>query len=354
MINWRACVLNSESKVRDAIQSLNESSARIVLIVDSRFKFIGIVVDGDIRRGILNGVELEDSLTKIVNRKPITVSPDSSRADALAMMETFQVSHIPIVDHSSQLHGLHLYNETPKKELRENLFLIMAGGFGRRMGSLTSKTPKPMLEIAGKPILEHLIVRAKMSGFVNFAIAIHYLGDVIENYFGDGSKFGVNIRYLRETEPLGTAGAIRLIDPIPVSPFLVSNADLISNVDFAALLEFHDLRSCDATMAVRAHQWQNPFGVVEIVEGRVKEIVEKPVFNSNISAGIFVFSPTIIGSIKTDEFCDMPTLFQRLIAENKNVFAFPLYEEWADIGRKAELDSVRLHKNQLMPKSDDN
>jgi NDP-sugar pyrophosphorylase family protein len=244
------------------------------------------------------------------------------------------------------LHGLHLYNETPKKELRENLFLIMAGGFGRRMGSLTSKTPKPMLEIAGKPILEHLIVRAKMSGFVNFAIAIHYLGDVIENYFGDGSKFGVNIRYLRETEPLGTAGAIRLIDPIPVSPFLVSNADLISNVDFAALLEFHDLRSCDATMAVRAHQWQNPFGV--------KEIVEKPVFNSNISAGIFVFSPTIIGSIKTDEFCDMPTLFQRLIAENKNVFAFPLYEEWADIGRKAELDSVRLHKNQLMPKSDDN
>ena len=342
MKNWKACILNYDSTVRDVIQNLNETSARIVLLVDSGLKFIGIVVDGDIRRGILSGVELRDPVTAIINRNPITVSPESTRIEALAMMETLQVSHIPIIDNNFNLKGLHSFNEMPMVGTRENLFVVMAGGFGRRMGSLTSKTPKPMLEIAGKPIMEHLIVRAKNSGFVNFAIAIHYLGDVIENYFGDGSRFGVNISYLREVEPLGTAGAIRLISPIPKAPFLVSNADLISNVDFAALLDFHNDQNCDATMAVRTHQWQNPFGVVEIIDGQINEIVEKPIVNSNISAGIFVLEPTTIELIKKDEFCDMPTLFQRLIAGKRRVFAFPIFEEWADIGHKAELQSARM------------
>ena len=347
MINWTEAVLPLDSTVKDAIENLNKTSARIVLVADSDFKFVGIIVDGDIRRGMLIGVELTGQVAEILNRNPITVSPDSTRIDALAMMETLQVSHIPIVDSSGILRGLHSFNEIPIEGTRENLFLIMAGGFGRRMGSLTSITPKPMLEIAGKPILEHLIVRAKNSGFINFAIAIHYLGDVIENYFGDGSKFGVNIRYLREAEPLGTAGAIRLLHPIPDEPFLVSNADLVSNVDFTALLDFHNDQSCDATMAVRTHQWQNPFGVVDIIDGRINEIVEKPVIISNISAGIFVLGPTVIQSIKVNEFCDMPTLFQRLIAGNRRVFAFPVYEEWADIGHKDELESARIVSRRI-------
>jgi len=341
MKNWKACTLNYESTVRDVIQNLNETSSRIVLIVNPEFNLMGIVVDGDIRRGMLNGVELTSHVTAIMNRSPITVSPESTRVDALAMMGTLQVSHIPIVDINNTLKGLHSFNETPAMGARENLFVVMAGGFGRRMGPLTSRTPKPMLEIAGKPILEHLIVRAKNSGFINFAIAIHYLGDVIENYFGDGSKLGVNIRYIREAEPLGTAGAIRLINPMPKEAFLVSNADLVSNVNFAALLDFHKDQNCDATMAVRAHQWQNPFGVVEIINGQITEIVEKPVINSNISAGIFVLEPKMIQLIKKDEFCDMPTLFQRLIEGKKRTFAFPIFEEWTDIGHKAELKSAQ-------------
>ena len=353
MNNWQECVLNQERTVREAIQNLNETSARIVLIVDSQLRFLGIVVDGDIRRGLLNGVKLTDHVTEIMNREPITVSNEFTRIDALAMMETSQVLHIPIVDSSNRLLGLHLLNEIPIRNSRENLFMIMAGGFGRRMGSLTSKTPKPMLEIAGKPILEHLIVRAKNSGFKNFVIAVHYLGDVIENYFGDGSKFGVNIEYLREAEPLGTAGAIRLIRPIPAIPFVVSNADLISNIDFAALLDFHYVRTCDATMAVRTHQWQNPFGVVDIVDGRINRIIEKPVINSTISAGIFVFNPAIVQAIRDHEFCDMPTLFQRLIAEKKNVFAFPIHEEWADIGHKVELESARLQSANFVQNKDE-
>ena len=352
MDNWQKCVLNEESTVGEVIHNLNETSARIVLIVNSQRKFLGIVVDGDIRRGILNGVKLTDRVAEIINQKPITVSREFTRIDALAIMKTLQVLHIPIIDVDNRLIGVHFSNEIPSRESCENLFVIMAGGFGRRMGSLTTKTPKPMLEIAGKPILEHLIVRAKNTGFRNFVIATHYLAEVIENYFGDGSRLGVHVEYLRETEPLGTAGAIRNIQPAPTIPFLVSNADLVSNVDFAALLDFHQTQMCDATMAVRKHQWQNPFGVVNIVDGQINEIIEKPIIESNINAGVFVFNPAIVKTIGDGEFCDMPTLLQRLIMEKKKVFAFPLHEEWADIGHKLDLESVRLQNTNLIQNHD--
>jgi hypothetical protein len=167
------------------------------LCVDKKLKLVGIVVDGDIRRGLINGVGLEDSISIVMNRKPYVISPNRSRSEAVQLMETLRVSHIPVVDDGGYLCGLHAIADSLVRELRENLFVIMAGGFGRRMGTLTSNTPKPMLEIADKPILERLIVRARNSGFINFAIAIHYLGDVIENYFGDGSRLGFNISYIR-------------------------------------------------------------------------------------------------------------------------------------------------------------
>ena len=343
MNNWQACVLNQNCTVLDVIQNLNETSARAVLVVDSDQKFVGIVVDGDIRRGMLKGVVLSDQISEIINRDPITVSVDVKHIDARKMMETLKILHLPIVDAVGQLRGLHLFNELQTEIAIDNLFVIMAGGFGRRMGSLTSNTPKPMLEIAGKPILEHLIVRARNVGFRNFAIAIHYLGNIIEDYFGDGSRFGVSIKYLQETDPLGTAGAVGLLEPTPGIPFLVSNADLLSNIDFAALLEFHNAQSCDATMAVRTHQWQNPFGVVEITDGRIINIVEKPIVRSNISAGIYVLNPSLIELLNSGEPCDMPTLFQRLFDRNGRIFAFPIHEEWSDIGFKSELESAQVY-----------
>jgi NDP-sugar pyrophosphorylase family protein len=290
---------------------------------------------------MLKGVQITDDLSTVINPKPVTVKSQLNRIDVLSLMTTLQVSHIPIVDDGNCLVGLHSINPIPVVGTRNNLFMIMAGGFGRRMGSLTEKTPKPMLEIAGKPILEHLIVRAKSNGFKNFAISIHYLGHVIEEYFGNGSALGVNIEYLHEDEPLGTAGALQLLNPIPHEPFLVSNADLVSDVDFAALLDFHNSQKCEATMAVREHQWQNPFGVVEIVGGHIVKIIEKPITSSTVSAGIFAFNPTVTQLVNDSEFCDMPTLFQRLIAGNGKACAFPLHENWTDIGRKAELETAR-------------
>ena len=338
MADWRSFVLSDQSSVKDAINTLNQTSAQIVLCIDKDMKFVGLVVDGDIRRGLINGVGLDDPITMVMNRKPYVVSPNKSVSEVVQLMETLRISHIPMVDAVGCLCGLHTIGNSIARESRENLFVIMAGGFGRRMGTLTSNTPKPMLEIADKPILERLIVRARNSGFINFAIAIHYLGDVIENYFGDGSRLGVNISYIREAEPLGTAGALALLDPVPILPIVVSNADLVSTVDFGSLLDFHKSHGGQVTLAVREYEWQNPFGVVELLEGRVVGIKEKPISVSTISVGMYVLNPAVLREIDNYEKYDMPQLLERLIRKEMHIVPFPVYESWADIANYEDLN----------------
>ena len=331
MTDWKDAILSLDSTIHDAIQNLNDTGSRIVLVTDSELKFVGVVVDGDIRRGLLQGITLIDKVSKIVNYDARVVSPGVSRSDALKLMEAWKVSHLPVVDNAGELCGLHSRLDTSLNLSRENLFVIMAGGFGRRMGMETKETPKPMLEVAGKPMLEHLIIRAKKSGFFNFAISIHYRGEVIEGYFGDGSRFGVRITYLREERPLGTAGSLSLIVPFPSEPIVVSNADLVSSVDFGSLLDFHVSQGSDVTMAVRDYEWQNPFGVVEISGGSVVAIEEKPILVSTISVGMYVLDPSALQEIELDVQCDMPQLLEQLIRVKKRIVPFPVHESWADI-----------------------
>lgn len=337
MTDWKKSILSFDSTVKDAIQNLNDTGARIVLVTDSEKKFVGVVVDGDIRRAIIQGASLADKVSTIANRDSRVVLPGVSRSDALKLMEAWNVVHLPVVDNSGKLCGLHSVTDAPLSVNRTNVFLIMAGGFGTRMGAETTKTPKPMLEVAGKPMLEHLVVRAKKSGFVNFAISIHHQGKVIEDYLGDGSQLGIRIAYLREKRPLGTAGSLTLLNPLPTEPVVVSNADLVSRVDFGALLDFHVSQGCDITMAVQDHELQNPFGVVEISEGKVIEIVEKPIISSKISAGIYVLDPSVIAVMPRDESCDMPFVLQSAISRQLTVAPFQLYEDWMDVGRQSDL-----------------
>lgn len=344
MTNWTETILSLDSTVEDAIRNLNDTGARIVLIADSELKFVGVIADGDIRRGMVKGVNLTDCVTEIINKKSITVLPELTRSNILAIMEKLKVLQIPIVDKSGRLLGLHTFGETPNKETHENLFVIMAGGFGRRMGSLTSKTPKPMLKVFGKPILQHIIEAARDNGFCNFVIAVHYLGDTIENYFGNGRNFGVNIKYVREESPLGTAGALTMIEPIPKMPFVVSNADLISNIDLAELLDFHLSNQAEATVTTRTVHWQNPFGVVEIQEGIVGSILEKPIISSSVSAGIYVFNPVALELLERAEFCDMPTLLAKMIERNFEVRAFPIFESLQDIGQISDWEKAQEEK----------
>ena len=219
----------------------------------------------------------------------------------------------------------------------------MAGGKGSRLHPQTENCPKPLLPIAGKPILEHIIERAKIEGFSHFILAIYHLGHMIEEYFGNGDALGVRIEYLREESPLGTAGALSLLNPLPESAFVVTNGDVITDIRYGELLDFHNQHGATATMAVRVHEWQNPFGVVETQGLEIVGYEEKPVSRSHINAGVYVIEPSVIGLLTKFISCDMPTLFERIRANEKKVVAYPIHENWLDIGRPDEfLKAIEL------------
>jgi NDP-sugar pyrophosphorylase family protein len=233
--------------------------------------------------------------------------------------------------------GLHLWDEISNPPARSNMMVIMAGGKGTRLHPQTENCPKPMLLIAGKPILEHIINRAKVEGFSRFVLAIYHLGHMIEQYFGDGKRFDVEIEYLREESPLGTAGALSLLSPLPDSAFVVTNGDVISDIHYGELLDFHHRHNAMATMAVRVHEWQNPFGVVETQGVEIIGYEEKPISRSHINAGVYVIEPWVIGLLTKSISCDMPTLFELIQENQKRVVAYPIHEKWLDIGMPDEL-----------------
>jgi NDP-sugar pyrophosphorylase family protein len=220
--------------------------------------------------------------------------------------------------------------------------VIMAGGKGTRLHPQTENCPKPLLPIAGKPILEHIIDRAKVQGFSHFILAIHYLGHMIEEYFGNGDAFGVKIGYLREESPLGTAGALSLLDPLPNVPFVVTNGDVLTDIHYGELLDFHVQHNARATMAVRVHEWQNPFGVVETRGVDIIGYEEKPLFHTHINAGVYVLEPSAISFISKSVPCDMPTLFDRIKEKDMRTIAYPIHERWLDVGRPDDLMTANI------------
>jgi NDP-sugar pyrophosphorylase family protein len=219
--------------------------------------------------------------------------------------------------------------------------VIMAGGRGTRLGQHTENCPKPLLPVGGKPMLEHIIERAKAEGFNRFVIAIHYLGQMIEEYFGDGSRWQVQIAYLHEQTPLGTAGALGLMQPRPDEPFLVTNGDVLTDIRYGELLDFHCRHRAAATMAVRQHEWQHPFGVVKTKGVEIIGFEEKPILRSHINAGIYAMEPHTLDSLGLNEHCDMPTLFTRLKERDGRTIVYPMHEPWLDVGRPDDLLQAR-------------
>jgi NDP-sugar pyrophosphorylase family protein len=215
--------------------------------------------------------------------------------------------------------------------------VIMAGGKGTRLMPHTENCPKPLLCVRGKPLLEHIIDRAKSEGFEHFVLAVHHLGHMIEDYFGDGRRLQVNIDYVREECPLGTAGALGLLDPLPQSAFIVSNGDVLTDIRYAELLDFHRRHNAAATMAVRLHEWQHPYGVVQTNGVDIVGFEEKPIARSHINAGIYVMEPGALDALSPSEYCDMPTLFTRLQQRGARTIVYPMHEPWLDVGREEDL-----------------
>ena len=333
--------------IGQAIHNLNETSFRIVLVATEAGVIEGTLSDGDIRRGILKGLDLNSSITSIIRRKALVVPQEMKRDLVIQLMLANKIQQIPIVDDQHHIVGLHLWDEITVRPKRPNIMVIMAGGMGKRLLPYTEICPKPLLHVAGKPMLEHIIERAKLEGFNHFVMAIHYLGEMIESHFGDGKSLGVKIDYLREKIPLGTAGALSLLDPIPEAPFIVSNGDVITDIRYGELLDFHTRHGAASTMAVRVHEWQHPFGVVQTKGVEIVGFEEKPIARSHINAGIYALDPVALSFLTAHEHCDMPTLFERIQNKNQRTVAYPMHEPWLDVGRPDDLLAANKSHNLL-------
>jgi dTDP-glucose pyrophosphorylase/CBS domain-containing protein len=344
--HWRRTLLPADATLRETIRNLDETALQIALVVSPDGTLIGTVTDGDIRRGLLRGLDLSSPVSSIIKRNPLVVPPEMNRDTVLQLMRANVFSAIPVVDAAKRVVGLHLLNELLAPGLRPNLMVIMAGGQGTRLRPHTDSCPKPMLPVAGKPMLQHIIERAKAEGFQRFVLAIHYLGHMIEDYFGDGSRWEVHIEYLREEFPLGTVGAIGLLNPRPEAPFLVSNGDVLTDVRYAELIDFHCNHGAAATMAVRLHEWQHPFGVVRIKGVDIVGFEEKPIARSHINAGIYVLEPGALDVLSAGEHCDMPTLFSRLQERNERTIVYPIHEPWLDVGRADDLQQAQVKQTR--------
>ena len=341
---WRQAILPVESTIQQAIRNLDQVAIKIVIVVNLAGELQGTISDGDIRRGLLKGLDLNSPIASIIHRNAFVVPSEMGREMVMQLMTANKIQQIPVVDEHHHVVGLHLWDEITTPSVRPNLMVIMAGGMGTRLRPHTEKCPKPMLPVAGKPMLEHIIDRAKLEGFSRFVLAIHYLGKMIEDHFGQGDKLGVKIDYLREKSPLGTAGALGLLSPVPDAPFVVTNGDVVTDIRYGELIDFHIRHAAIATMAVRTHEWQHPFGVVQIKGVEIVGLEEKPVARSHINAGVYALSPAAIKGLKAGDPCDMPTLFRRLQADAKRTVAYPMHEPWLDVGQLDDLNHANSKK----------
>jgi len=346
---WHEAILPVTATIEQAVRNLDVVAIRIVLIVNERGELVGSVSDGDIRRGLLKGLTFASPVTEVVHRNPLVVPPEMDRELVKQLMVANKIQQIPVVNEQRHVIGLHLWDEISTPPALGNLMVVMAGGMGTRLRPHTEKCPKPLLPIAGKPMLQHIIERARLEGLHNFVFAIHYLGHMIEEYFADGAHLGVKIDYLRERAPLGTAGALSLLAPRPTETFVVTNGDVITDVHYAELIDFHTRHGAAATMAVRVHEWQHPFGVVHTQGVDIVGFEEKPIARTRINAGVYALEPEALEVLRPDEQCDMPTLFERLQSAGKRTVAFPMHEPWLDVGRPDDLQSLR---RKLAHKSD--
>lgn len=332
--------LNSDSTIKEALKIIDSGAMQIAIVVDQDNRLLGTLTDGDIRRGLLNNLGLDDCIESIIFKTPTIAMLSDTKEEILQKALAKKLHQIPIVDEDNRVIGIKEIEELVRPHTKPNRVVLMVGGLGTRLYPLTENTPKPMLKVGNKPILQTIVEKFAEYGFVNIVMCVNYKSHIIEDYFGDGSAFGVNIEYVLEEQRMGTAGALSLLGSIPKEPFFVMNGDLLTNVNFEHLLDYHTSQNAVATMGVREYDFQVPYGVVNINEGKITSIIEKPVHKFFVSAGIYMLSSETLSLIPKNEFYDMPTLFEKLISLNKSTVSFPIREYWLDIGRMEEYEQA--------------
>ncbi|MCJ9707751.1 nucleotidyltransferase family protein [Bordetella hinzii] len=348
MGKWQLCIVDRDATLGQAISIIDKSGLQIGLITDPAGRLIGTLTDGDVRRALLRRESLDTSVADVMGKTPHVASSDWSPERVRHVMEEHRLSHVPLVDAEGRLVGLTTLHDLLKKEYRENPVFLMAGGFGKRLHPLTTTCPKPLLKVGDKPILEIILDSFIAAGFQHYYISTHYLPEMIRDYFGDGSKWGVDISYVHEEEPLGTGGALGLLPHEEINlPLIMMNGDLLSNLNFRGLLEFHEEHGCQATMCVREYEHQIPYGVIESDGHLVRSMVEKPTQKVFVNAGVYALSPELVRSVKPGTRVDMPTLLEQSIGVGGKVASFPVHEYWLDIGRMEDFKRAQTEFGNL-------
>ncbi|MFA6013576.1 MAG: nucleotidyltransferase family protein [Gallionellaceae bacterium] len=347
MNNYKNVLLSSSATVRQALEIIDSGSMKIALVVDEKLKLLGTLSDGDVRRALLNGGGVNDFIDKIYNRTPTTCGINDSKEKILQLAVAYKLYQIPVVDSDGKIVGIAEVDELLQPEKRTNKVILMVGGLGTRLSPLTDTTPKPMLHVGNKPILETIIENFAKYGYTDIILSVSYKSHIIEDYFGDGSLFGVRINYVHEEKRMGTAGALSLMRNNLTEPFFVMNGDLLTNVNFEHLQSYHISHGAEATMAVREYDFQVPYGVVNVKDGQITSIEEKPIHRFYVSAGIYMLSPQTLRLIPDGEFFDMPSLFQKLIDQGSITTSFPIREYWLDIGRMSDYEKANNEYNEV-------
>ena len=335
------CIVPRGATIRDGLRGVDRGAGGIVLVVDGSGRLAGVATDGDIRRALLAGAGLDDPLGPAVNEQFIALGAGQSREEALDLMRARRIGAIPVVDADGRPVALHLLHAFLAPVLRPNWAVVMAGGRGTRLRPLTDTVPKPMLRVAGRPILERIVLHLIGFGIQRIFISVGHLAHVIEDHFADGTSLGVSIEYLREAEPLGTAGALGLLPETPADPMLVLNGDLVTSVDVDAMLGFHARGGFAATIGTRRYLHTVPFGCVERDGSRVTGMEEKPTLEREINTGIYVLEPWVAGLVPRGAHATMPEVITTVLERGSEVGAFEIEDDWVDVGQRDQLARAR-------------
>jgi len=330
-------VIPDSASIRDAMAAIERNSREVVLVHDLQEVIIGVITDGDIRRALLNGLTMATPASEVMSRSYISVQLQTDRAAVLDLMKAVRISHVPVLDHNRHLLGIHCLHEIIGHTALPNVAVIMAGGKGTRLRPYTEACPKPMVKVAGRPILERIILNLVGNGIRQIYLSINYLGHMIEEHFGDGSAFGCQINYLRETTELGTGGALSLLPDQLQHPVLVLNGDQITRLNVLGMLNHHNESGADATISVGHYQHEVPYGVVHQQNGRLLRLEEKPALDILINLGMYVLNPAVIQLVPKNQYYLITDLFGKLLEQKKIIATHFSDEDWIDVGRPDDL-----------------
>lgn len=341
-------IIFEKTKISKALKILNQSKSKIIFVLNYKKKLVGSITDGDLRRSFLKGIQIHDFVSTAMNKNPKFVfNNELNKSEKIIFyLKKKKITYLPILNKKKKIVDIIIDKELDERDTeKNNIFVIMAGGAGKRLRPLTNFIPKPMIKIGKKPIIQYIIENALFSGFSNIYITVNYLRNKIQKYFKDGSKFGVKINYIIENRPLGTAGSLSLVKNSNNKPIIVVNGDTVTDINFRNLLQYHNSHNSDLTIATNFEREQKQTGIIYTKKEKVIDIIEKPILTSKINTGIYVVNKSIIKLIKKNTFFNMTDLIKKSIKAKRRVLSFPIYESWEDIGTLKNLKKIKKQKN---------